>query len=85
MNSLWQTLLKYALETEADELSCAECFDLLDLYAEILADGGDPSRIMPKVRQYLKHCDCCEKDLETQMSMMQDAAKMPSIPSSLGS
>lgn len=73
-NSLWQTLLKSALETEEYEIDCQECFGLMDLYADILMEGGDPAEIMPQVRQHLKHCNCCTGELEALIIMLQEAA-----------
>ena len=49
---LWQLLLQSALEAEEYEISCLECFDLLDQYADIIMEGVDPCEIMPAVRQH---------------------------------
>ena len=78
-NSLWQTLLKSALETEEYEISCEECFNLLDLYADLILDGTTPSEIMPMVKQHLKQCNCCVNELEAMMIMIQEAAKDANI------
>jgi hypothetical protein len=72
---LWQILLQSALDTEDYEISCSECFNLLDQYADLLLDGTDPSEIMPTVKQHLKHCPTCTYEFETLMVMIQEAAK----------
>jgi hypothetical protein len=72
-SSLWQTLLKSVLETEEFEITCEECFNLLDLYADLLLEGADPAKLMPTVKQHLKQCNCCEGELEALMVMIQDA------------
>ena len=72
---LWRVLLQSALETEEYEISCVECFNLLDQYADLILDGTDPSEIMPTVRQHLKHCPTCTDEFETLMRMIQEAAK----------
>ena len=74
-DSLWQTLLKSALETEEYEISCEECFDVLDLYTDLILEGTDPDEIMPLVAQHLKQCNCCINELEAMMVMIQDAIK----------
>jgi hypothetical protein len=72
---LWQILLQSALDTEEYEISCTECFDLLDQYADLLLDGADPKEIMPAVRLHLKHCPTCTHEFETLLVMIQQAAK----------
>ena len=72
---LWQILLQSALETEEYEITCLECFNLLDQYADLILDGADPSQIMPTVRQHLKHCPTCTQEFETLMLMIQEAAR----------
>ncbi len=69
---LWQTLLRSALETEDYEITCEECFNVLDCYADLILEGTDPEEIMPMVKQHLKQCHCCEVELEALMTMLQD-------------
>ncbi len=80
---LWQTLLKSVLDTEEIEISCEECYNLLDMYADMLIDGADPDEIMPTVQQHLKQCNCCIGELEAMMIMLREAAAqqddLPSI------
>lgn len=74
IQKLWQiSLLKSAFETEAQEINCMECFDLLDQYADFILDGGDPNEIMPAVRQHLKQCYCCTDEFEAMIVMLQEA------------
>jgi hypothetical protein len=71
----WHSLLQSALETEAHEINCVECFDLLDQYAEFILEGGNPDEIMPTVRQHLDHCNCCTHEFEALMVILQEAAR----------
>jgi hypothetical protein len=71
---LWQTLLKSVLETEEYEITCEECFNALDLYADHIFEGTDPAEIMPEVKQHLIQCNCCESELEAMMIMIKEAA-----------
>lgn len=72
--SVWQALLKSALETEEIEIDCQECYDLLDSYAELLLTDDDPNQIMPAVKQHLKQCNCCIDELEALMIILQEVA-----------
>ena len=77
---LWQLLLQSALETEEIEISCLECWNLLDQYADLILDGAEPDEIMPAVRQHLKNCPTCTHEFETLMLMIQEAAKSQQSP-----
>ncbi len=80
---VWQTLLKSALETDEYEISCEECFNGLDMYAELLIDGSDHDQIMPMIKQHLKHCHCCEVELEALMVMIQEVVEKEGQPKQL--
>lgn len=72
---MWQILLESALEAEEYEISCMECFDLLDQYADLLLEGTDPNEIMPAVKQHLNHCPGCTEEFTSLIIMLQEAAK----------
>jgi hypothetical protein len=67
-----QQLLSFIVETEDCEIGCDECFNLLDSYAETLFNGEDPEQVMPGVKQHLKHCFCCEHELEALLVMLKE-------------
>ena len=77
---LWQLLLQSALETQEIEISCLECWNLLDQYADLILDGTNPDEIMPAVRQHLNNCPTCTEEFETLMLMIQEAAKNQQSP-----
>ena len=77
---LWQLLLQSALETEEIEISCLECWNLLDQYADLILDGADPDEIMSAVKQHLNNCPTCTHEFETLMLMIQEAAKSQQPP-----
>lgn len=67
------TLLMELLEqTKEGEYSCAETFDLLDEYVEIVAaNEQDAIDIMPYVRRHLDHCKGCTEQYEALMQVLQ--------------
>jgi hypothetical protein len=71
----WQLLLHTVLDTEATEITCLECFDLLDQYADLIIEGAEPGEIMPLVKQHLDCCNCCTHEFEALMVMLQEAVK----------
>ena len=70
-------LLSSALATEEIEITCQECYDVLDDYAEQLLAGLDPETAMPGVTQHLKQCFCCGHEFEALMIMLREAANEP--------
>ena len=52
VRSLWQLVLE-----DPSDLTCDECFALMEYYAEVLTRGG--TTILPKVLDHLKRCPYC--------------------------
>jgi hypothetical protein len=70
---LWQKLLNLAVEDEtALVLSCPDCYDLMDQYAELLLAGEDPAEVMLLVKAHLDHCPGCDELFESLMIMLQN-------------
>jgi hypothetical protein len=69
----WQILLESVFEAETIEMSCPECFELLDQYVELILDGTNPVEVLPMVKQHLEHCRCCTNEFEALMVMLQQA------------
>lgn len=69
----WQFLLESVFEAEAMEISCPECFELLDQYVELILDGVSPAEALPLVKQHLEHCLCCTDQFEALMVMLHQA------------
>jgi hypothetical protein len=47
------------------ELSCEQCFDLLDQYVDAEVAGGDPDALVPGMRAHLRGCSACREDHES--------------------
>jgi predicted anti-sigma-YlaC factor YlaD len=44
------------------EVSCEECFELLDEYVELELAGADADRRLPGLREHLQGCPACRED-----------------------
>lgn len=51
------------------ELSCDECFDLLDVYVE-LERGGAGAAAMPAMRTHLLGCPACRDDHDSLRALL---------------
>jgi hypothetical protein len=44
------------------EVSCDECFELLDEYVDLELSGGDPNTRLPGMSAHLDGCPACRED-----------------------
>ncbi|KAB8194230.1 hypothetical protein FH608_018855 [Nonomuraea phyllanthi] len=58
------------LRTDPRDAGCDEAMEMLDVYAELLAAGNDPSKRFPDVRAHLLACGPCAQDLEGLVSAL---------------
>jgi hypothetical protein len=55
------------------ELSCDECFELLDVYVELELANGAADTHMPLMRAHLKGCSGCRDDHDSLLALVQAA------------
>lgn len=60
--STWDAL-ETLLSTDLRDVGCAETFQLIDAYAEIVVSRGHAENPMPGVALHLAFCDPCAEDL----------------------
>lgn len=54
------TDLSELLGPAGPEVSCEECFELLDSYVDVELSGGDPDARLPGMRNHLAGCPACQ-------------------------
>ena len=47
------------------EVSCEDCFELLDEYVDLELGGTDADRRLPGMREHLQGCPACHEDHES--------------------
>ena len=52
------------------ELSCEECFELLDRYVELECTGSDAEARIPGMRAHLRGCSACDEDHESLRALL---------------
>ena len=57
--------------TKDIELTCDEAFELLDRYAELVAEGIDPEPILPQVQQHLSMCKACVEEFDALLATLK--------------
>ena len=73
--------LKNIYETQEEEISCSECFDLISRFVELEITGQDPAAKLPRVKQHLNQCRACRDEYETlrDLRLLEDKGEMPSL------
>jgi predicted anti-sigma-YlaC factor YlaD len=72
--------LRNIYETQDEEISCTECFDLVSHFVELEASGQDAAARLPQVKQHLNQCPACRAEYETlrDLRRLEEKGEMPS-------
>ena len=65
-------LMELIEQTHEGEYSCQETLDLLDEYAELVAQHQDAESIMPLVKGHLEHCVDCTEHYEALLMILEE-------------
>ena len=55
------------------EVSCEECFELLDQYVDLEVAGEDADARLPGMRAHLQGCPACHEDHESLLELVGSA------------
>jgi hypothetical protein len=58
-------LITRLLGPEGPEVTCEQCFELLDRYVDLEVAGDDPDPQLPGMRAHLDGCPACREDHES--------------------
>ena len=63
-------LLNRLLGPGEPEITCEQCFDLLDEYVDLEANGRDADTAIPGMRAHLDGCPACREDHESLLALV---------------
>ena len=72
---LWQLLLMTTGTEKPVELSCSDCFTLLDYDAGLLTSGGDLGDLLPVIKHHLSICSSCQAELKSLLDELNEDIK----------
>ena len=77
----FQHWLQDIYNTQEEEISCSECFDLVSHFVEVELSGEDPVAQMPQLKQHLEQCRACRDEYETlrDLSRFENEGEAPSL------
>ena len=64
-------IIQEVITTRPDEISCGQCFDHLDHFAEITLVGINAAEAMPLVQDHLEHCRECREEFEALLEALE--------------
>ena len=64
-------LVRVVAETRDTEISCDECFERLDIFAETELSGVEASAAMPLVGDHLDKCADCRSKFEALLAALR--------------
>lgn len=64
-------LMQLVEQTEEGHYSCAETFDLLDEYVELVAGNQEAALLMPIVKRHIDLCPGCRDKYEILLNILQ--------------
>jgi hypothetical protein len=62
-------LLQRLLGPTGPELTCEQCFDLLDVYVEAEVSGEGPDARVPGMRAHLSGCPACSEEHDSLLAL----------------
>lgn len=73
--------LRNIYETQNEEISCTECFDLVSRFIELETSGRNATAELPLVKQHLDQCRACRDEYETLRDLirLEDQGDEPSL------
>lgn len=69
---LLKKLIRGIKATRSDEISCAECFEKLDTYAELELAGKSPEKALPLIEDHLKKCGECREEYQALLNALRE-------------
>lgn len=76
----FESWLRNIYETQDQEISCTECFDLVSTFVDLEISGKDAAGQMPQVKQHLNQCPACREEYETlrDLRLLEEKGELPS-------
>lgn len=63
-----------AQSTESQELSCDECWELTDRFAELTIAGRNAEEALPLVAEHLRQCGECREEFNAFLEALRATA-----------
>ena len=68
---LLKSLVRGIANTQEKELTCDECFEQVDTFAEMVLAGKNAAEAMPLVEHHLQMCQSCRSEFEALLDALR--------------
>ncbi|NOH04564.1 MAG: hypothetical protein HND47_22660 [Chloroflexi bacterium] len=77
----FENWLRNIYDTQDNEISCTECFDLVSHFVELETSDQDAAAELPQVIQHLGQCRACRDEYETlrDLVILENRGGAPSL------
>ncbi len=65
------SILRELFTVQEEDISCDECYDVVDQYVDMLRAGKDVAAVLPKVKEHLAQCQCCEVEFKALIAILE--------------
>lgn len=62
--------LKLLLGPAGPEVTCEQCFELIDVYVELEHQGASPDERIPGMRAHLEGCAACREEHDSLLALL---------------
>ncbi|MFN2129376.1 MAG: hypothetical protein ACK2VD_02545 [Anaerolineae bacterium] len=66
-----RTFIREIVTVQFDEMDCPECFEYLDHFADLILNGADAARMMPRLHDHLERCAHCREEFEALLAAVR--------------
>jgi hypothetical protein len=78
-----RTIIRKILSVPTEEITCDDCYEVIDQYVDMLRAGQDPEVVLPKVKEHLSQCKCCGVEFRALISILESATNPTSAQDEL--
>ncbi len=64
-------MIERLLGPDGPEVTCEECFERLDEFAELELEGADAEAAVPGMLAHLEGCPACREDHESLLALLR--------------
>ncbi len=70
-------IMEIIFRTDLQEITCDECFEVIDRYVDMLRAGRDPQEVLPQVKAHLGRCAPCDEEFRALIAILEAQIDQP--------
>ena len=66
-----RSLMREIVTTRSGEMDCPECYEHMDCFADLILNGAEAARVMPRLQEHLERCVHCREEFEALLAAVR--------------